>query len=121
MLLFREVKLAFQGKGNLNVRLSQHFRDNLSNVLGMTWDEDPLCSSLVHQYLQARHPSLATEFSSTHNPPQCVFPLQDVLRKWEEIQLVRSLVQQHLEKVAPSLVQDFRLPDLGENPSQVEV
>ena len=73
----------------------------------MTWDEDPLCSSLVHQYLQARHPSLATEFSSTHNPPQCVFPLQDVLRKWEEIQLVRSLVQQHLEKVAPSLVQDF--------------
>ena len=73
----------------------------------MTWESDPLCSSLVYQYLQTRHPSLATEFSSTHNPPQPVVLLQDVLRKWEETQLVRSLVQQHLEKVAPSLVQDL--------------
>ena len=73
----------------------------------MTRESDPLCSSLVYQYLQARHPSLATEFSSTHNPPQPVVLLQDVLRKWEETQLVRSLVQQHLEKVAPSLVQDL--------------
>ena len=73
----------------------------------MTWESDPLCSSLVYQYLQTRYPSLATEFSSTHNPPQPVILLQDVLRKWEETQLVRSLVQQHLEKMAPSLVQDF--------------
>ena len=73
----------------------------------MTWESNPLCSSLVYQYLQARHPSLATEFSSTHNPPQPVVLLQDVLRKREETQLVSSLVQQHLEKVAPSLVQDF--------------
>ena len=69
---------------------------------------DPLCISLVHQYLKSTNSSLADQFKEKYRPQKTNVELKEVLSKWKEEQLVKGLVYQHLKIVAPSLAIEFR-------------
>ena len=68
---------------------------------------DPMCISLVHQYLDSTYPALADQFKNKYRPQKTNVELKEVLLKWKEEQLARGLVYQHLKAVAPSLAVEF--------------
>ena len=68
---------------------------------------DPLCISLVHQYLDITNSALADQFKNKYRPQKNEVQLKEVLSKWREEQLVRGLVYQHLKTVAPTLAVEF--------------
>ena len=68
---------------------------------------NPLCVSLVHQYLASTKSNLADEFKSKYQPEKTNLTLEEVVSKWKEEQLARGLVFQHLKRVTPALVQEF--------------
>ena len=69
---------------------------------------DPLCISLVHQYLDSTNSTLADQFKKKYQPQKTNVELKEVLSKWKDEQLVRGLIYQHLKIVAPSLAVEFR-------------
>jgi len=69
---------------------------------------DPMCISLVHQYLDGTNSSLADQFKNKYQPKKTNVQLKEVLSKWKEEQFVRGLIYQHLATVAPSLALEFR-------------
>ena len=69
---------------------------------------DPLCISLVHQYLNGSNSALADQFKDEYQPQKSNVQVKEVLSKWKEEQLVRGLIYQHLRTVAPSLAVEFR-------------
>ena len=69
---------------------------------------DPLCISLVQQYLDITNSALADQFKIKYQPKKTNVQLKEVLSKWNEEQLVRGLIHKHLEVVAPSLAVEFR-------------
>ena len=70
--------------------------------------QDPLCISLVHQYLASTNSALADQFKNKYQPQKTNVELKEVLSKWKEEQLVRGLIYQHLKTVAPTLAVEFR-------------
>ena len=68
---------------------------------------DPLCISLVHQYLLFSYPNLAQEFSAKNKPKMIEVGWEQVLSKWEETRLTKTLVHQYLQSVAPFLVDEI--------------
>jgi len=68
---------------------------------------DPLCVSLVHQYLASTKSNLVDEFKSKHQPTKTNLTLEEVVSKWKEEQLARGLVYQHLKRVTPALAEEF--------------
>ena len=69
---------------------------------------DPLCISLVHQYLDSTNSALADQFKDKYDPHKTNLKLEEVLSKWKEGQMVRGLIYQHLKTVAPFLAVQFR-------------
>ena len=69
---------------------------------------DPLCVSLVHQYLESTKSALADQFKASYQPKKTSVNLKEVLSKWSEEQLARNIVYQHLRSVAPSLALEFK-------------
>ena len=70
---------------------------------------DPLCVSLIQQYLDSTNSSLAVEFKNKYEPEKTNVPLTEALSTWREQELTRSLVFQHLKSVAPSLADEFNV------------
>ena len=70
-------------------------------------NNDPLCVSLVHQYLESTKSVLADQFKTKYQPKRTRVMLTEVVTKWKEEQLARSIVYQHLRKVAPALALEF--------------
>ena len=68
---------------------------------------DPLCVSLVHQYLASTQSNLADEFKSKYQPEKTNLTLEEVVSKWKEEQLARGLVYQHLKKSSPLVALEF--------------
>ena len=68
---------------------------------------DPLCISLVQEYLDSTKSDLADQFKNKYQPKSGNMTLKEVMSKWKEEQLARGLVYQHLRKVAPSLALEF--------------
>ena len=64
---------------------------------------NPLCVSLVYQYLKSTSSSLAEEFKHKYQPLETDVELREVLSKWREVELVRILVYNHLKTAAPNL------------------
>ena len=64
---------------------------------------DPLCISLVQQYLDSTNSALADQFKNKYQPQKTNVQLKEVLSKWNEEQLVKSFIYQHLTTVTPSL------------------
>jgi len=58
---------------------------------------DPLCVSLVDQYLQITNSAVAGEFRGKYRPQETSVVLNEVLSKWNEEELARGLVYQHLK------------------------
>ena len=69
---------------------------------------DPLCISLIHQFLNSTNSALADQFKDKYQPQKTNVEVKEVLSKWKEDQLVRGLIYQHLKAVAPSLAVEFR-------------
>ena len=69
---------------------------------------DPLCISLVHQYLDSTNSALADQFKDKYQPQKSNVQVKEVLSKWKEEQLVRGLIFEHLKTLAPSLAVEFR-------------
>ena len=69
---------------------------------------DPLCVSLVYQYLKSSS-SLADEFKHKYQPLETDVELREVLSKWREEELARIFVYNHLKTAAPNLVEEFRV------------
>ena len=69
---------------------------------------DPLCISLVHQYLESTNSALADQFKMKYLPQKTNVEVKEVLSKWKEEQLMKGLIYQHLKIVAPSLAVEFR-------------
>ena len=68
---------------------------------------DPLCISLVREYLDSSKSDLADQFKIKYQPEMTSVTLKEVMFKWKEEQLARGLVYQHLRKVAPALAFEF--------------
>ena len=68
---------------------------------------DPLCVSLVHQFLENTNSALVDQFKARHKPKETSVKLEEVLSKWNEEQMARSIVHQHLKRVSPSLALEF--------------
>ena len=68
---------------------------------------DPLCVSLVHQYLASTKSNLADEFKSKYHPQKTNLTLEEVVAKWREEQLARGLVHQHMKRMTPALAEEF--------------
>ena len=69
---------------------------------------DPLCISLVHQYLESTNSVLAGQFKTKYQPKNFDVKVDEVLYKWDEEQLTRSVVYQHLKTVSTPLALEFR-------------
>ena len=69
---------------------------------------DPLCTSLVHQYLKSTNSALTDQFKTKYQPTETNLRLKEVLVKCNIEQLARNIVYQHLRTVAPSLALEFR-------------
>jgi len=80
---------------------------------------DPLCVSLVHEYLQETNSSLLDQFKVKYRPQKTNVVLNEVLNKWREEQMVRGLVYQHMRDVAPFLANEFR--DIHISPFKFEL
>jgi len=70
---------------------------------------DPLCVSLVYQYLKSTSSSLADVFKYKYQPLETDAELGEVLSKWREEELARILVYNHLKTVAPNLIEEFKM------------
>ena len=70
---------------------------------------NPLCVSLVYQYLKSTSSSLADEFKHKYQPLKTDVEMTEVLSKWREEQLARSLVYQHMKTVSPTLADEFKV------------
>ena len=83
--------------------------DSLSTLAGAQNIDpmDPLCISLVQEYLGSTKSDLADQFKNKYQPKSGDVTLKEVMSKWKEEQLARGLVYQHLRKVAPSLALEF--------------
>ena len=83
--------------------------DSLSTLTGTQNIDpmDPLCISLVQEYLGSTKSDLADQFKNKYQPKSGNVTLKEVVSKWKEEQLARGLVYQHLRKVAPSLALEF--------------
>jgi len=68
---------------------------------------DPLCVSLVHQYLMSTKSNLVDEYKSKYQPKKTNLTMEEVVTRWKEEQLARGLVYQHMKKVTPALAQEF--------------
>ena len=68
---------------------------------------DPLCVSLVQEYLDSSKSDLADQFKTKYQPEKTNVTLKEVLSRWKEEQLARGLVYQHLREVAPALALEF--------------
>lgn len=68
---------------------------------------DPLCTSLVHQFLESTKSNLADKFKAKYQPAETDLTLKEVVSKWKEEQLARGLVYQHLKKSSPLLALEF--------------
>ena len=68
---------------------------------------DPLCISLVQDYLVSNKSDLVSQFKTKYQPEKTNVTLKEVLSKWKEEQLARGLVYQHLRNVAPALALEF--------------
>ena len=68
---------------------------------------DPLCVSLVHQYLASTKSNLVDEFKTKYQPKKTNLTLEEVVTKWKEEQLARGLVYQHMKRMTPALAEEF--------------
>jgi len=80
---------------------------------------DPLCVSLVHQYLASTKSSLVEEFKSKYQPTKTNLSLEEVVSKWKEVQLARGLVYQHMKRVTPALAEEFANQFFSMNDSEI--
>jgi len=69
---------------------------------------DPMCISLVQQYMDRTGFTLSYQFRIKYQPKRINATVTEVLSKWNEEQLVRGLVYQHLKNVAPALSLEFK-------------
>ena len=69
---------------------------------------DPVCISLVHQYLESTNSALTRQFKTKYQPKETNVKLEEVLSKWNEEQLAKSVVYQQLRAVTPSLATEFK-------------
>ena len=70
---------------------------------------DPMCLSLVQQFLDNASSSLANQFRHKYEPRRTMVNYEEVLLKWREDQLAKSLVHQHLKAVSSDLADEFRV------------
>ena len=70
---------------------------------------NPLCVSLIYQYLKSTSSSLADEFKHKYQPLKIDVELRELLSKWWEEELAIILVYNYLKTVAPNLVEEFRV------------
>jgi len=83
---------------------------------------EPLCVSLVYQYLISTNSTLTDQFKTSYQPKKTNVNLKEVLSKWNEEQMARSIVYQHLKMIAPPLAREFRdaqCCSLGNVPKQL--
>ena len=69
---------------------------------------DPVCISMVHQYLKSSNSALVDQFKAKYHPKETSRTLKAAVSKWNEEQLVRALIYQHLKNVTPGLALEFR-------------
>ena len=70
---------------------------------------DPMCLSLVQQFLDNTSSSLANQFRHKYEPRRTTVNYEEVLLKWREDQLAKSLVHQHLKTVSSTQADNFRV------------
>ena len=69
---------------------------------------DPMCLSLVQQFLDNTSSSLAHQFRHNYEPRKTKVDYEEVLLRWREDQLTKSLVHQHLKTFSSALADDFK-------------
>ena len=71
---------------------------------------DPVCKSVIHQYLCHTGSSLAEEFESKYKPDKNMeVDLEKLLRDWmEEQEEIKMIIYQYLRKTSsPDLAEEF--------------
>jgi len=70
---------------------------------------DPMCLSLVQQFLDDTNSSLADQFRHKYESRKTNVEYKEVLLKWKADQLTRSLVHNYLKTVSPALTNEFKV------------
>ena len=70
---------------------------------------DPMCLSLVQQFLDNTNSSLANQFRHKYESRQTNLEYEEVLLKWRVDQLTHSLVHNYLKTVSPALANEFKV------------
>ena len=70
---------------------------------------DPMCLSLVHQFLDNTSSSLADQFRHKYESRKTNVKYEEVLLKWRVDQLTQSLVHKYLKTVSPALANKFKV------------
>ena len=70
---------------------------------------DPMCLSLVQQFLDNTNSSLADQFRHKYESGQTNVEYVEVLLKWRVDQLTQSLVHEYMKTVSPALADEFRV------------
>ena len=70
---------------------------------------DPMCLSLVHQFLDNTNSSLADQFRLKYEARKTKVKYEEVLLKWRVDQLTQSLVHEYLKTVSPALANEFKV------------
>ena len=69
---------------------------------------DPMCLSLVQQFLDNTNSSLADHFRHKYKSRQTNVEYEEVLLKWKVDQLTQSLVHEYLKTASPVLANEFK-------------
>jgi len=70
---------------------------------------DPMCLSMVQQFLDNTNSSLADQFRHKYKSRQTNVEFEEVLLKWKVDQLTQSLVHEYLKTVSPALADEFKV------------
>ena len=70
---------------------------------------DPMCLSLVQQFLDVTNSSLADQFRHKYESRKTNVEYEEVLLKWRVDQLTQSLVHEYLKTASPVLANEFKI------------
>ena len=70
---------------------------------------DPMCLSMVQQFLDNTNSSLADQFRQKYESRKTNVRYEKVLLKWKAEQLTQSLVHEYLKTVSPALANEFKV------------
>ena len=70
---------------------------------------DPMCLSLVQQFLDVTNSSLAYKFRHKYETRKTNVKYEEVLLKWRVDELTQSLVHEYLKTVSPALANKFKV------------